>query len=659
MAGSNPSLSSARPGSPEAALVARRRAANDAARSREAALPALELIERALETLRARPSLLLPHFVGTATFWLAFLYFAADMWDGAAPGARIESGALVVSLAFLWMKVWQCVFATRVRATLSGRPDDPWTVARVARMSCIQSFVQPVGFVALPLAAAVAIPFGHLLAFHQCLLLTGDGREPAARTSVARAFASAAFEPRQNHLSLLALACFAPFVFLNVLSAMVGLPWLARTLLGVESHFHRSLVAMAFDPSFLAVAAAITHLCLDPVFKACHAIRFFLEESVRTGGDLLVELDAARSRRAESNRSESARAASGRASRAGSGARVATLLLLAGAAASGPALRTARAQEPGAPSEAGSESPPESRIEVPAPAEVAPLASAPSVPPEALDASLDRVLARREFQWRLPREVESENPTGLLESFFRTIFGGVRRIVVGIFDILDAIRNALRGSSPSTGGMRGAAGFLSGGMRLLLWGLVAILAGLVAYGAVLAWRKAMARRRAVPPVADAGGETAPEVDLEAEEVDASALDADRWLQLAGELAARGETRLAMRALYLGALSSFAAAEFLRVARHKSDRDYARELERRARPARLDLIDCFETQMRAFQRAWYGDHSPDAETMERGRETHRRLVRALAPGAATSPPQGPPPSPPPLPGAPPPFSGGAP
>ena len=62
------------------------------------------------------------------------------------------------------------------------------------------------------------------------------------------------------------------------------------------------------------------------------------------------------------------------------------------------------------------------------------------------------------------------------------------------------------------------------------------------------------QRRRVKPVETISTSAIPVPDLTDEKVKADDLSTNRWLSLAGELADKGELRLAMRALYLATLA---------------------------------------------------------------------------------------------------------
>ena len=94
-------------------------------------------------------------------------------------------------------------------------------------------------------------------------------------------------------------------------------------------------------------------------------------------------------------------------------------------------------------------------------------------------------------------------------------------------------------------------------------------------------------------------------------VGADALPEDGWTQLARELAARGEFRLALRAFYLASLAHLAQRNLISLARFKSNHDYELELSRRAHTLPT-LRQVFSENVRAFDRVWYGTHAATGE-----------------------------------------------
>jgi hypothetical protein len=141
------------------------------------------------------------------------------------------------------------------------------------------------------------------------------------------------------------------------------------------------------------------------------------------------------------------------------------------------------------------------------------------------------------------------------------------------------------------------------------WTLIVLIAMLVGILGVLLWRWRKGRTSEVAiaqPVAAVP-------DLNEESVTADQLPEDGWLRLASELMEKGDLRLALRASYLAGLAHLGHRELIRIARHKSNRDYDRELRRRAR-GNASLLDAFDDNLEAFERSWYGEHAVTRDTL---------------------------------------------
>jgi len=132
-------------------------------------------------------------------------------------------------------------------------------------------------------------------------------------------------------------------------------------------------------------------------------------------------------------------------------------------------------------------------------------------------------------------------------------------------------------------------------------------------------------QRRTPPLEVAAQPPPPAPDLASDDVTADQLPEEAWLGLARQMVEQGDYRLALRALYLAALAHLGERQIISIARHKSNRDYQREMRRR-RPAQEELHTTFAGAVRDFERAWYGMHevTPDGLAASRAHlDTIRR------------------------------------
>jgi hypothetical protein len=143
-------------------------------------------------------------------------------------------------------------------------------------------------------------------------------------------------------------------------------------------------------------------------------------------------------------------------------------------------------------------------------------------------------------------------------------------------------------------------------MKWLVGAAVALAAGM----GIFLWR----RKRAPVVVAEAVAGAAPVIDLADESLTADQLPESSWLKLAEEWLAKGDCRLALRALYLASLNFLNQRNLVTVRRWKSGRDYRSEVERRGR-AQPELAPAFARSLALFERGWYGRHTVDRVTVE--------------------------------------------
>ena len=525
-------------------------------RRRRSGPPALEIVEHAVFVLRRAPAALIPFYVGAVPFWMAVLVYFSDMTQSAFAWERVTSGALVVAAAFCWMKCWQCVYASQLRAAVVGAPRSRWTPRRVARMALRQCAWQPWGLIARPVSLALTVPYAWVSSFFQNVTVLEDGAAEDERTLVARATSQARLWPGQAHIIILVLTGFVLLVWLNIFVALLIVPSILKMFLGWETVFSRAGMSL-LNTTLITATFALTHLCIEPFWKAVYVVRCFRGESLATGDDLLVELRQLGARYAR-------------------GAALSAALLLAMIVPD-----TAHGQTPPVPT---------------------------AVPAPELSRQIDDVLARREFAWRMPREklpVDRDSSTARFAE-------DVRRFIVDAVNAAAEIWRDIRGWFRKVFGRdrdskTRESGWSLASPEVLKPILYVLIAGCVIIAGILVLR----RRRTERVIAAAAVEAVP--DLRDESVSADQLPEEGWLQLAREMLAANDLRLALRALYLAALAHLGRQGLLTLAAHKSNLDYQRELRRRAR-ARQQLLSAFGANLGVFERAWYGRHEVTRETL---------------------------------------------
>jgi hypothetical protein len=532
---------------------------------------AIELMEEAVHLLRGAPAgTLAIYYAGSAPFILGLLFFWAHTTWFTPPATTVAWAALGLVVLFAVMKVAHAEFCARLLARRLGAEPPAWSWARLRRLVATQLRLQAWGLWLLPPALVVSVPFGWTYAYFQSLSVCGEA-DDAQQASLTQA----TLWPGQNHLGLLMLSGVAICAWGNLAMAFYLVPKLAHELLGVEN-----LLGFSgwwfLNTTFLASITALAWLAVDPLVKAFYTLRVFHGRAWRTGEDVRVEFHLARLRR---------------------GRLLAAAVLALLAVGTVPRVRAAEAAAP-----VVAEPPP---------------TPARAVDPAQLRQSIDTVLARSDFQWRLRPPPRPEDPAqdGPLKRFMRkgmemgyNFFVWLGRLAGRIIDWIIGLFPRWKPLDQKSG----ATSWNLDWLRLLLYIFVAVAVGLMVAVIFLAWKRGRGLAR---PALAAQAVVPARPDLRDENTQAAQLPVEGWLALAREKLACGEWRLAWRALYLATLAQFAAEGLLSLAKFKTNLDYERELRRRVL-ARREIAEKFAARRDGFEAVWYGRAQP-AEAEARG------------------------------------------
>ncbi|MDB6112010.1 MAG: hypothetical protein JWR69_3760 [Pedosphaera sp.] len=526
----------------------------------------IELVEEAIHLLRMAPGAAIAgYYLGSLPFILGLLYFWADMSRSPFAYQHLAEASLGLALLFLWMKWWQALFTNNLRAHLSGQAPPPLSVRRGFRILLIQTALQPTAFIMLPLAVLPsALPFGWFYAFYQNVTALTDGETGEVSAVFKRSYQQSLLWPGQNHIILALLVGFGFCVFINLVSVCFALPQLMKMLFGIESVYTQSPFSL-LNTTFFAAIFGLTYLCVDPIIKTVYLLRCFYGESLKSGEDLKADL-----------RQYSA-------STKGMAAGFILLVCLIC----------------GAPLKA---------------AEPAPLPETPEttttarISPPALDRSIEEVMHRPKYTWRMPREKLAEAPStteGPVARFFTMVFkaikNGLKATIQWLADFFE--RWFKREAKPT--GEKTSFNWI-GTLQGFFFVVLAVVVSALAIFLLRAWQQ---RRRKDEPVASQA--ILPIPDLADENVGAEELPEDGWIKMGRELLGRGELRLAMRAFYFASLAHLSARNLITIAKFKSNRDYERELRRRGH-AVPNLLSLFGENVSVFDRSWYGMHTVDPD-----------------------------------------------
>lgn len=531
---------------------------------------AILLLEEAVHLLRKAPLFLLSgYYIGTLPFILGLFYFWADMSRSADAQSYHAVASLGIALLYIWMKCWHVVFAARVKMNISGQPLPQWSYQRILSLAATQTLIHATAFFILPLAALIAIPFGWCYAFYQNVTAEAITELSDPKALCKKAWFQARLWPRQNHMLLSIFFVFGIIVFLNIASAIYILPHLLKKYLGIESMFTLS-GSHVINTTFWVVTIGISYVCMNPLVKTVYVLRCFYGAALKSGEDLKTELKGLMPGRT-------------------GGVVIGLLLVALFAAHPMPSMATETA----------------------------------FISPEALDRSIGEVMAQREFTWRMPREVTTENekaPKGPIASVvawiidklgkgLKTVINWIDKLINWLIDLLPSADHRI--SSPDENWITS--------VRIAV---IVLLSGLLCTLVYILWRSWRRRQNAQAEIAATAVESTP--DLEDESTTADDLPVNRWLELARELTEKGSLRQAIRAFYLAILADLAAHELITIEKFKSNREYEVELGRRAHQ-KEGLLKTFSNSRDVFERVWYGMYKISRPDLDHYAAIQKRLM----------------------------------
>jgi len=544
---------------------------------REPSKGALELIEEATHLLRLLPlNYFASYYLGTLPFILGFLYYWADMSRNAFAHEHIVEGAFIVSLLFLWMKCWHVVFTNQLRGYIAHEPSTVWKARRILRVIIIQAAIQPSGLFVLPVALIAMLPFGWSCAFYQNVTFFGNGETGSIRGVFKQSWQHAKLFPRQNHIIISIISIFGLFVFLNLSLIIFLIPQFSNTFFGIETVFTRAGLSM-FNTSFLAVTCSIVYVLLDPLVKAIYVLRCFYGESLSTGEDLKIELKSFQPAR-----------------------NVVALSLIVFLFISGCMIaKTALASDTSYKNQT----------------------QRSVISPKEMDKSIRGILNKPEYSWKMPRQKPTEKKEeGLLTSFINKVIDTISGWFKAIWDWIGKIFDWIGEKLDKLFKVEKRHTSISGEWAdVLLYILLMLFISILILTIWRVWKTKKGRKTEEVVVAES---RIP--DITDEHLTADELPTKRWLELAKAFMEEGNMRFALRALYFASLSHLSHYELITIALFKSNRDYERELVRKAH-SRPELIGAFSHNIMIFERIWYGMHEVTSEVVESFKDNQERIM----------------------------------
>ena len=560
---------------------------------------AIEILEEAVHALRIAPvGILACYYIGSLPFILALLYFWADMSRGGLAEGHCPAASMGLAVLFIWMKLWHAVFAQKVKAWICRERASRYPFRRIVHLIASQTLIQASGLVVLPLAALFAIPFGWCYAFYQNISVLDELEDDNARSLINRSWKQAKLWPGQNYILLTVFSLLGFIVFVNIAMTIFLIPQMLNKLLGIETMFAMSGLWI-LNTTFFAATCSITYLCMDPLVKTVYVLRCFYGASLQSGEDIKIELKSLMPHAKT----------------------LAAILVPVILVCSSVPLMAVEPVDAPAMHQALNNSA-VTNYKVKGSRTTVILLQAVSA--DELNRSIEEVLNRREFAWRMPREKlqkEKHDKNGPLVWLMDWIVDTLKDLAETIGEWIEKVGKWLEKLLPDLDRDRESSdsGWMDS-VRLLLFVLFAALVCVLGVVFIRAWlrkRESLAAVVVSPPVPASP-------DLTDEKVSALDLPVNRWLAVADDLMKKGSLRLALRALYLATLAHLSEHGFITIAKYKSNRDYEHELAGRAHEYK-DLSHLFSINVMAFDMSWYGNHKVGPEKLKLFAQNQERIM----------------------------------
>jgi hypothetical protein len=516
---------------------------------------AVRLIEDALVlAMRADSNTWLIYLAGAVPFFGVLLFEMTDLAQNPFALERLPICALILALLYCWLHVCQSVFCGCLQARLTETGESPR--AHFAEALATQPAMAASKLILWPVTMILLVPHPAVTMFYQHSVVPHGRRFKSLRSVIAEGRRDALYRPRQVIWMLLLVLLLRAILWVNFFGLLVFAPSLWKTLTGMEGTLTRA-PELLVNPTSLAMLSILAYIGLDPIVKAGCVLRRFARQSESSGTDLRLRVSMLR--------------------RAAAAVILCALCL--------PVRSDAASAQP--------------------------LINSATVSPDRMRQAIEGVFHDPHNTWNLPavqaRGARSSPFGGFMDSILDRIDTVWKSITAALGSLIQALRHIFSNESEAQEAKAHPVSSLS------RWLVVAIFTLLLA-AAILAafWNR---RKRTAPEASATSAIPTPAIDVARDDIHADDQPENEWLRLAQQHRTAGNLRLALRALYLSTLAGFGAVGLISLTRGKSNLDYLRELERRAKRLNAELVPLFHSNLSLFEESWYGDHRVTEETFE--------------------------------------------
>jgi type II secretory pathway pseudopilin PulG len=441
-------------------------------------------------------------------------------------------------------------------------------------MFCIQASIQPFSFIVLPVAFLFTVPFGWVFAFYQTVLVQDYNTRTTLKKRIKASAALSAMWPAQNYKILFIISVLSVVIFINTAMIIYSIPLILKKVADIDSAFTMGGFSF-FNTTFIFTVLIITWCLTDPIIKSVYALRIFYGESMKTGKDLIVELNTRRGKKISA----------------------AIIIFTVIASVSLPAVSYGKNTT---------------------------ISETAVIDGTTIDSAVEKVLKQSEFAWKIPGEMTPKNDKGgwlhsflnWLKPYTKSVIDFIKKSAKGLDDFLSRLVPFRNPDSDENDSSITSA---------LLQPAILILSALICVVLIASLVRVLfsAKKKPVRQPGETSETEKTIPDVEDESIPADQFPPDEWFRLFQSLVEKGELRLAVRALYLGTLSNLSDRGYIAVSLNKSNQDYVQELGRRG-AGDPGMQSLFRKSVTFFDRIWYGMHDVSVQEVNNYLEEQTRI-----------------------------------
>ncbi len=528
-----------------------------------------DIIEECLLILRAIPRYFyLFYLVGTLPFIFGFVYYWTEMSRNVLTENSIVFLSFILAILFIWMRCWQSIFMRFIQAYVCGESVCNFNLSVIGRLIGAHIILQPCSIVLRPFSWILLFPFGWVYAFFQNVIVFAGEKDNQLQNIYHESLKQSILWQTQNILFIIVSFVFRFVVFINILICAIIIPYILKTLFGIDTLFSSGLWYI-LDTMFLVTILALTYLCSDPLVKTFYLLRCFYGTSINKGRDIKADLQSLVKQKAV------------------------FLLCVIGFSI----CTYCFFQNPLYAAQ-------QSNI---------PVSNNLIVSSQNLDKAILSEIQHPKYKWKLPKEHPQLNDASR-PHFIQKLIDWIKSIINWIKEKVKAIANWIRNlfkSSPNPDIKDTSTWFdkLTAGKAIVI--LLSVIVLVVLFSILAKYN--FFRRIKNEQKEEVDTNTPP--DIKDENITADQLPDDEWVVMAKDLLNKGEKTLALRAYFLSILSHLGQKKLITIKLFKTNRDYLNEVINKTHVFPM-LSTPFSQNVKLFEYAWYGLHDVTNEILEK-------------------------------------------